>query len=179
MATVERLSSYLGRGVVLPYDARPDLASTNVASTGPIAPGFVSKTTVSGDHYEILETVTFTWVTSAVVANRFLGIIVHDVDNNVIFQVIMPGSQPASTSYRYTFMLDAGGSFTSGVFGIAPLPFILMQPGYSWQIFGSNLDPGDIQNGMVAATQLIPTGPPRSYDDAAQTLGASVPMLLT
>lgn len=179
MGTPERLSSYLGRGVVLPYDARPDLASLNTTSFFALPAGFVSLHTVHGSNYEVLETLTFTWTTSATAGDRFLGLIFHDIDHNTIAQIIMPGSQPASTSFRYTFMLDAGGSFTSGVFGIAPLPFLLLYPGYSWQIFGSGLDPGDIQDGLVHTEQLIPTGPPRSYDANATTIGAVAPMLLT
>lgn len=179
MGTPERLSSFYGRGVVLPYDARPDLAWTRTTTVQPLTPGFVTLHNVAGSDYEVLQSVTFTWNTSATVGDRYLGILIHDPSNSVVGQIIMPGSQAASTSYRYTFMLDAGSSFVSGIFGMSPLPFMLMQQGYSWQIFGSNLDGGDQQNGLVYTSQLIPTGPPRSYDQNAATIGATAPLLLT
>lgn len=148
-----------GRSVALPSFARLDLADTNETVNSPLAAGLVSVHHCAEGFLEIPQSITFTWVTSAVVASRTLGIVFHDTDGNTTGQILCNGVQPASTSFRYTFMLDAGGSFVSGVFGLAPLPFRFLQANDTWQIFGINLDAGDIQNGMTHVETRIPTGP--------------------
>lgn len=152
-------AAIVGRTLALPYYARVDLARTNTTVNPPLPAGLVSLHTCAEGFLEIPQEITFTWVTSATVANRSLGIVFHDVDGNTTGQILCDGTQPASTSYRYTFILDAGGSFVSGVFGMAPLPFRYLQAGDSWQIFGVNLDSGDVQNGMTHIEQRVPTGP--------------------
>lgn len=151
----------LGRTLALPYYARPDLADTNTTVDGPLPAGLVSVHTCAEGFIEVPQEITFTWTTSAVVANRTLGIKFQDVDGNVTGQILCNGQQPASTSYRYTFVLDAGGSFVSGTFGLAPLPFRYLIAGDNWRLFGVNLDAGDVQNGLTHIEQRIPTGPER------------------
>lgn len=164
-------STLIGRSVVLPSYGRIDLSYTEAVPVGPLAAGLVIVHHVVGGRWEIPQQITFTWNTSAVVADRTLGIKFNDTDGNVVGQVLMNGVQPASTSYRYTFMLDAGGSFVSGIFGIAPLPYIILPNGFTWQLIGTNLDAGDVQNGLTHTEVVIPTGPPLSA--APPTITAS------
>lgn len=155
-------SGIIGRSVVLPGYARLDLSYTNVTPIGPLAAGLVTVHNVVGGQWEIPQQITFTWNTSATVGNRTLGVKFLDQAGDVVNQVLMNGVQPENTSYRYTFMLDSGSSFVQGIFGMAPLPFMVMPNLYSWQIIGTNLDSGDVQNGLTHTEQVIPTGPPLS-----------------
>lgn len=159
MAQLTSSAVYLARGVVLPYYARPDLADTYMSVVAPLNPGFVSVHETQAGYIEITQTITFTYVTSAAAGNRSLGILSKDSANNVKWQVICNGTQPPSTSYRYTFMLDAGGSFVTGIFGMAPLPFIEQLPDEQWSIAITNGDAGDQQNGLTYIVHRIPTGP--------------------
>lgn len=150
---------WVSREIALPAFARRDLAYTVPVVVGPLSAGLVTLHTVPGGVIEILQQVTFTWTTSNVVANRSLGVKFLDVAGDVVGQTLVNGTQPASTSYRYTFMLDAGGSFVAGTFGLAQLPFLFSQPGEQWQLIGTALDPGDVQNGLTYTVIRIPTGP--------------------
>lgn len=167
--TIFAPSTMVGRSVVLPATCRLDLSLTNVGIVLPLAAGLVTVHHVVGGQFEIPQQITFTWVTSSTVANRTLGVKLLDQDSNVVGQVLMNGVQAASTSYRYTFMLDAGQSFVSGIFGIAPLPYMVMQPGWQWQIIGTNLDSGDQQNGLTHTEIVVPTGPQLTPASVATT----------
>lgn len=147
----------------------------NTAVINPLVAGLSTRHTVNGGRIEIGQQVTLTWKTSAVVADRFVGIQFLDAQGNVIGQTYMSGSQPASTTYNYTFMLDAGSAFVAGNFGIAPLPFMLLYESWAWHIVVVNADSGDQQDGLTHTELVLPTGPP--IESALQAV-APTPVLV-
>lgn len=151
---------YLQRAVALPVYARVDLAYTETQVVGPIPTGLSTVHTVPGGQLEIPQQITLTWITSATVANRFIGVQFKDAAGNVVGQAYMPGPQAASTTFNYTFMLDPGGAYVENTFGIAALPFMFMQEGYSWHVVCVNADSGDQEDGLTHTEVVIPTGPP-------------------
>ena len=153
-------SVVLGRSVVMPGNARLDLAYTNTAIVQPLPAGLVTKHAVKGGQFEIPQQITLTFKTDATVADRYVGILFFDSNADVIGQVFCNGAQAASTSYRYTFILDAGGSFVSGIFGMAPLPYLVLPPTSYWEPTASGIQPGDQQDGLTHTELVIPNGPP-------------------
>lgn len=151
---------YLPRAVALPVYARTDLSYTNTTVTGTIPAGLSTLHTVVGGQLEVPQQITLTWITSATVANRFLGIQFKDAAGNVIGQTYMPGAQPASTTFNYTFMLDPGGAYVEDKFGIAALPFMFLAENFSFHVVCVNADSGDQQEGLTHTEVVIPTGPP-------------------
>lgn len=151
---------YLPRSVALPAYARTDLAYTNTQAVFPLVAGLSTVHTVPGGQLEQPEQITLTWITSAVVANRFIGLQFKDNAGNVIGQTYMSGPQTAGTTFNYTFMLDAGSAFVAGNFGIAPLPFMFLREQYVWHVVCVNADSGDQQDGLTHTEVVIPTGPP-------------------
>lgn len=146
----------------------------NTTVNQPRAPGLSTLHTVQGGQLELPQQVTLTWITSAVVANRFVGMQFKDQSGNVVGQTYMNGPQVASTTYNYTFMLDAGAAFVAGNFGIAPLPFMLLYEQWSWHIVVINADSGDQEDGLTHTDLILPTGPP---DTAPSTTVTAVPAL--
>lgn len=153
---------YLQRAVALPVYARTDLAYTKTVVNGTAAVGGAWRHDVVGGQLEIIQQVTTTWVTSAVVGDRFAGIQFHDPRGNVIGQAYMPGPQPASTTYNYTWMLDPGGAYVQNTFGIAALPFLYLYENCYMQMVVVNADAGDLETGQTHTEVVIPTGPPLS-----------------
>lgn len=127
---------------------------------GVLSAGLVTFHRIPGQQFEIPQQITFSWETSSVVGVRTLGITFNDSSGDVIGEVLAPGQQSEGTTARYTFGLDLTAAFVPNVTYTAPLPYILLQPEQSWQLFGTGLDTGDIQDGLTHTEQVIPTGPP-------------------
>lgn len=152
-------AALVGRSIVLPGNGRADLAWTSVQVVQPLSAGFVTLHTVPGQQFEIPQQITFTWVTSAVVGVRTLGVLFRDSSGNVIGETFAAGQQREGTTARYTFSLDSSPGFVPNTFYTQTLPYVLMQPTQQWLLFGSGLDPGDVQLGLTHIEQVIPTGP--------------------
>lgn len=160
-------TTLLGRTLALPVYVRQDLAYMSTGIVDPLAAGLSTVFTVPGGQIVVPQQITVSWTTSATVANRYVGLQFKDSAGNVIGQTYMNGAQPASTSYNYTFMLDAGSAFVAGNFGIAPLPFMLMYERWQWHIVIVNADSGDNENGLTYTNLVLPTGPPLASSQPA------------
>lgn len=153
-------STLVGRSVTLPSYGRPDLSYPSVNVVQTITAGLVTFHKVPGSQFEIVQQITFSWKTSAVVGVRTLGIVFNDSAGDVIGEVLAPGQQSENTQARYTFALDLSAAYVPNTTYVTSLPYMLMQPTQSWQLFGTGLDAGDIQNGLTHTELVIPTGPP-------------------
>lgn len=152
-------SALVGRSVILPGNGRTDLSWTNVTVVQPLTAGLVTLHRIPGQQFEIPQQITFTWVTSSVVGVRTLGVTFNDDAGNVVGEVLAAGQQREGTTARYTFALDLTATFVPNVTYTAPLPYMLLKPTYSWQLFGTGLDTGDQQDGLTHTELVIPTGP--------------------
>lgn len=110
-----------------------------------------------GRYLERLLAVTFTLTTSAVVANRFVTVVLTDVNGKMITEV--PGSGAVAASSAVTVCLAAGGpQYASGVSGssFGFLPDILTPPGYTWAASINGMDAGDTVTNIVLLKQKYP-----------------------
>lgn len=112
---------------------------------------------VDGRYSERLLLATFTLVTSAVVANRFIALQLLDQNNVLITSVPVAGAVVASTVV--TPCLQVGGpAYGSG--GSGPvngfLPDLITPGDWTWKTSGFNLDAGDQFSGIVLVVQQFP-----------------------
>ena len=150
------------QSVALPIYGRPDLSYTSVSVVQPLTAGLVTKHAIPGEQMEIPQQISFTWITSGVVGVRTLGIDFHDSQGNRVGVAFAAGQQAENRSANYTFSLSATAVSIPNVFYVSTLPYMILQPTFSWQLTGSGLDPGDVQGGLTHTELVIPTGPPQT-----------------
>lgn len=97
----------------------------------------------------VLQSVSFIYNTSAVVANRVVVFTITEANNRVLYQVVSPFGQPASTSTEYSLgpglTLSANGSPPSVTM---PIPAgIVIPPGGKILITAQSSDVGDTISG--------------------------------
>lgn len=121
---------------------------------------------VDGRYYERVLAVTFTLVTSAVVANRFVQLYLLDTNGKIITSIQGAGTVVASTTVNVFLMLRAptlSNGPSGGSFGF--LPDLLLPPGWKWQITVFGEDAADQISAVVFLVQRFPN------DAAAVTAG--------
>jgi len=121
------------------------------------AAGAVWTHKVDGRYYERLLAVTYTFTTSAVVANR--NIVLNMLDSNGVIITQVPGSfaLPASTVASDFFQVNSPSyDFAPGANTYRYLPDFLVPPGWSWNSSVSSIDVGDAFTGVVLLVQRFP-----------------------
>lgn len=164
----------LGQAVLLPQYGRVDLAYTELFQPPTPAAGAAFVHVVPGGQVEVPQSVFFSLVTNGTVVNRTVFVDYKDESGAVVFRHLMNGSQPQSTTWNYSFILNAGGSYNVASRGIAPLAFAVLAEGYAVSIGVQSLQAGDQLAGIAYTAQLIPTGPPI---DSAPIEPAATPTL--
>lgn len=104
-------------------------------------------------------------VTSAVVGTRSAGAQVVDPDGNVLVRLLNPNTTTASTSGDYTWSDVLASSYVVTNKGFAPLPNIVLPPGYKLQVIFLNTQAGDVIQsiagyGLKIPTAITPSAPP-------------------
>lgn len=113
--------------------------------------------TVDGRYFERALAITFTLVTSAVVANRFAQLYVLDTNGNIVTSVPAAGVIPASTTVNVFLSLGnptLSNSTSGGAFGF--IPDLLLPPGWQWKLNIFNEDAGDQVSATVLLVQQFP-----------------------
>ncbi|SRR6266852_3497065 len=121
------------------------------------AAGAVWSYKVDGRYFERVLTITFTLVTSAVVANRFPQVQLADANGTVITAVPAGGTVVAGNNLNVTLTLEApgySGGASGGTFGF--MPDLLIPPGWSWRAAVFGIDPGDQILGVILLVQRFP-----------------------
>lgn len=115
------------------------------------------KHTVDGRYFERVVAVSFSFATSAVVANRFPTVQLTDT-NGVTITSVLAGNSVAANSFLGVFLALDGPSYASGgsgsTFGF--LPDLLIPPGWSWGSATFGMDPGDAFTGVTLLVQQFP-----------------------
>lgn len=112
---------------------------------------------VDGRYLTRLLAVTFTLVTSAVVANRFPAVNLTDNNGRLITSVPAGGTVVASSTLN-VFLTTGAPAYafgaSGGTFGF--LPDLLVPGDYSWGSAVSGMDAGDQLSGVVLLVQRFP-----------------------
>jgi hypothetical protein len=129
-------------------------------------PGDTFSYVADGRFFERVLAVTFTFSTSAVVADRFVELFLKDTNGANITSVPCGGTVTAGSNLfpflTYDGLSYAGGS-QGGTFG--KLPDLLIPPGWSWNCTIFGIDAADTVTDIVILTQRFPN------DTAAITAG--------
>lgn len=121
------------------------------------APGSVWAHKADGRFNERVLSITYTFTTSAVVANR--SIVVNLIDNNGVVIAQVPGSFGLAAGSVTTdfFMRGAPAFHYSQVVNTYQfLPDFMMPPDWSWQPAVVGLDAGDAFTGIAVMVQRFP-----------------------
>src|SRR5882724_249907 len=101
--------------------------------------------------------VTFTLVTSAVVANRFPAVNLTDSNGKLVTSAPAGGTVVASSTLN-VFLTTGAPAYAFGAAGgtFGFLPDILVPPDYSWSSVVSGMDAGDQLSAVVLLVQRFP-----------------------
>lgn len=117
---------------------------------------------VDGRYFTRLLAISFTLVTSAVVANRFPAVNLADNNGRLITSVPAGGTVVASSTLS-VFLATGAPAYafgaSGGTFGF--MPDLLIPPDWVWSSVVSGLDAGDVLSAIVLLLQRFP-------NDAAQ-----------
>jgi len=112
---------------------------------------------VDGRYFTRVLAVTFTLVTSAVVANRFPAVNLTDNNGRLITSVPAGGTVVASSTLN-VFLAAGAPAYafgaSGGTFGF--LPDLLVPPDYSWSSVVAGIDVGDQLSGITLLLQRFP-----------------------
>lgn len=121
---------------------------------------------VDGRYYERVLAVTFTLVTSVVVANRFPAVTLTDNLGRTITSVPAGNSVPASTTLNVFLARNAPAyDFGTGGGSFGFMPDLMVPPDWSWSCNVAGIDVADQLSGIVLLVQQYPN------DAAAITAG--------
>lgn len=111
----------------------------------------------NGNYYERLISVTFTLVTSAVVASRFPSLTLTD-NNGAVVTSVPAGNAVAANTTLTSYLARGGPQYAGGSVGttFGFLPDILTPPDYSWSSQVANMDVGDQIGNIVLLIQQFP-----------------------
>lgn len=176
MRSVRSLSAGEAFGLPLPSYARPDLAFTDTF-TLPNSSGFPGfNLTVTGQYFEIVQSISFTMATDATVINRGPFLVLSDPNGNVMGRIPFPAIMTASQTVQATYS-TAQVATTAPVVGVSviAMPTWLLWPGAVMVQTCGNGQPGDTVTGITITRVRIPTGPP-SYS-VLDTVSIPTPIL--
>lgn len=116
---------------------------------------------VAGDGSALyIREVHIAFTNSAVVASRNFALVLTDSDGGFPASYTAPNTGTASSSGNCQWSIGLSTTFITGNQGAAPMPAIVIPPGWFWTIYYLNAQVGD-QLGPVTATGLrIPNTPP-------------------
>lgn len=107
--------------------------------------------------WEELVALSFVLTTDAVVATRFLNLLLLDADGNVLAgQGLNSGTVASQVLNVYAFQTAPNSAAATGTSVVPIWQEIPMRPGWSVKVVGSNLDAGDQITSVVATVRRYP-----------------------
>jgi hypothetical protein len=113
--------------------------------------------TGDGRYFERIIAVTFTLVTSVVVANRLAQMVLQNTDGVVITAAPGGGAVVASSTLN-VFLTNDAPAYSGGISGatFGKIPDILIPPGWKWVCQVSGIDVADQLSNIVVLVQRFP-----------------------
>jgi hypothetical protein len=113
--------------------------------------------TVDGRYYVRVLGIRFTFVTDAVVGNRFPQVSLMDTNGATIISARAGGTVVASSTLNVNLALNTS-EVANGASGSTwgQLPDLLIPPGWSWSVTLGSLDAGDQFSNVVLLVQRFP-----------------------
>jgi hypothetical protein len=123
------------------------------------AAGAAATYRIPGETWECIHTARFTYVASVAVANRFLTVDLLDGDSAPFARIMSPTALTAGLTRSITyahglgdFTVSAGGEET------APLPKLVLPPGFTVQLTAVSIDAGDQISDVSIYVTRAPSG---------------------
>lgn len=150
-------------GIVLPPNAEPEYAFTDTLPLTPTT--FVSQYThtTPAIYFEIITQIYGTMGAVGGTAKRVLLVVMTDVNGRIVYQVAAPALVNTGYMSYMNWVATALSAYAlddtaDGLFQVAPLPLILMLPGWTLTLKIDDNLPGDIWLTTSVTITHIPTG---------------------